>query len=289
MKDWIELEDSLSMDVRFSHVRIPQNVNRIATKAFIKCISLISIELPEECSFDIDLSGCQSLVSLAGPMTTFYHDVRSEQSFQRSKFGILVDNEADLIRRLNHRFDNSPLNKLCYYQSYQSLDDAMARLRSLMDENPLAATTKVDEFGMIPLHILSLSQTPNLDMLLDVMDAGKPGHMVRVRDSLGCTPMDNLCLNRMPNSNDVIRRLVQTRWYQVLGLDEFWKFDMMQAIDEALGGDWGFRGSKIGGVVRKYERKEIISLLELCLWKVKIYEATPKKVKIGEANRCCLS
>eukprot|EP00980_Cylindrotheca_fusiformis_P008355 scaffold1755_cov61-Cylindrotheca_fusiformis.AAC.3 len=59
---------------------------------------------------------------------------------------------------------------------------------------------------------------------------------------------------------------------------------MLQAIDEALGGDWGFRGSKIGGVVRKYERKEIISLLELRLWKVKIDEATPKKVKIGEAT-----
>eukprot|EP00980_Cylindrotheca_fusiformis_P022008 scaffold8890_cov159-Cylindrotheca_fusiformis.AAC.1 len=208
----------------------------------MKCISLISIEHPEECSFDIDLSGCQSLVSLAGPMTTFYHDVRSEQSFQRSKFGILVDNEADLIRRLNHRFDNYPLNKLCYYQSYQFLDDAMARLRSLMDENPLAATTKVDEFGMIPLHILSLSQTPNLDMLLAVMDAGKPGHMVRVRDSLGCTPMDYLCLNRIPDSNE--------------------------AIDEALGGDWGVQG--------KQDRRSRS--------KVKIDEATPKNVKIGEAT-----
>eukprot|EP00980_Cylindrotheca_fusiformis_P025887 scaffold14826_cov72-Cylindrotheca_fusiformis.AAC.1 len=127
----------------------------------------------------------------------------------------------------------------------------MARLRSLMDENPLAATTEVDEFGMTPLHVLSLSQTTNMGMLLAVMDAGKPGHMVRVRDSFGSTPMDYLCMNPMPNSTE--------------------------AIDEALGGDWDFRGSKIGGVVRKYERKEIISLLELCLWKVKIDEATPKK------------
>eukprot|EP00980_Cylindrotheca_fusiformis_P023852 scaffold11065_cov115-Cylindrotheca_fusiformis.AAC.4 len=55
---------------------------------------------------------------------------------------------------------------------------------------PLAATTQVDEFGMTPLHVLSLSQTPNLDMLLAVMDAGKPGHMVHVRDSFGSTPMD---------------------------------------------------------------------------------------------------
>eukprot|EP00980_Cylindrotheca_fusiformis_P016384 scaffold4883_cov61-Cylindrotheca_fusiformis.AAC.1 len=44
-----------------SHVRIPRNVNSIATDAFVQCRSLISIELPEECSFDIELSGCQSL------------------------------------------------------------------------------------------------------------------------------------------------------------------------------------------------------------------------------------
>eukprot|EP00980_Cylindrotheca_fusiformis_P012384 scaffold3042_cov101-Cylindrotheca_fusiformis.AAC.1 len=87
--------------------------------------------------------------------------------------------EADLIRRWNHRFDKSPLNKLCYYHSYHhSCKSAMARLRSLMEAYPpLAATTQVDVFGMTPLHVLSLSQTANMGMLLAVMDAGKPGHM----------------------------------------------------------------------------------------------------------------
>eukprot|EP00980_Cylindrotheca_fusiformis_P012298 scaffold3012_cov112-Cylindrotheca_fusiformis.AAC.2 len=74
-----------------SHVRIPQNVNSIATGAFIACISLISIELPEECSsFDIALSGCQSLVSLvAGPKSIFFRgrDQYREEFFQRSKLG----------------------------------------------------------------------------------------------------------------------------------------------------------------------------------------------------------
>eukprot|EP00980_Cylindrotheca_fusiformis_P006825 scaffold1428_cov98-Cylindrotheca_fusiformis.AAC.3 len=138
---------------------------------------------------------------------------------------------------------------------------------------------------MTPLHVLSLSQTPNLDMLLAVMDAGKSGHMARAMDSFGCTPMDYLFLNRMPNSNEVIRRLFQTRFDQVPGvLDQFRKSDVFPAIDEALAGDWASRKSKIGEVVRKFERKEILSLLELCLWEVKIGEATSKKVKIGEAT-----
>eukprot|EP00980_Cylindrotheca_fusiformis_P019235 scaffold6546_cov62-Cylindrotheca_fusiformis.AAC.1 len=124
-----------------------------------------------------------------------------------------------------------------------------------------------------------------MDMLLAVMDAGKRGHMARIRDSFGCTPMDYLSLNRMPNSNEVVRRLFQTRFGQVLGgLDKFWKLDMLEAIDETLASDWSSRKNAIGRVVRKFERKDILSLLELCLWKVKIDEGAPKKLKIGEAT-----
>eukprot|EP00980_Cylindrotheca_fusiformis_P002177 scaffold497_cov97-Cylindrotheca_fusiformis.AAC.8 len=271
-----------------SHVRIPRSVNSIAATAFSICRDLISIELPEECSFNIQLDGIQSLVNLAGPISFFPVNPRKvwkvdirEEFFQTSKLGSLVDNVDDLKRKLNHRFDNSPLNKLCYYQSYESLDVAMAELRSLMEDDPLATTKEVDGFGMTPLHVLSLSQTTNLDMLLAVMDAGKPGHMVRVRDSFGSTPMDYLFLNRMPNSSEVIRRIFQTRFEQVLGLDQFWKSVMLQAIDMILAGDWASRKSETGRIIRKYERKEILSLVELFLWKMKNDEATSnKKLKI---------
>eukprot|EP00980_Cylindrotheca_fusiformis_P014479 scaffold3872_cov87-Cylindrotheca_fusiformis.AAC.1 len=271
-----------------SRVRIPQSVNFIATDVFVECSSMISIELFEECSFNIELSGCLSLVSVIGPISittkSWEAEIR-EAFFQSSKLGCLVDDEADLKRKLNHRFDNSPLNKLCYYQSYESLDVAMAELRSLMEDDPLATTKEVDEFGMTPLHVLSLSQTTNLDMLLAVMDAGKPGHMVRVRDSFGSTPMDYLFLNRMPNSSEVIRRIFQTRFEQVLGLDKFWKSVMLQAIDKILAGDWASRKSETGRIIRKYERKEILSLVELFLWKMKNDEApSNKKVKIGVAT-----
>eukprot|EP00980_Cylindrotheca_fusiformis_P023672 scaffold10740_cov96-Cylindrotheca_fusiformis.AAC.1 len=50
-----------------------------------------------------------------------------------------------------------------------------------------------------------------------------------------------------------------------------------EAIDEILAVDWSLRKSKIDGAVRKYERKEILSLVELYLWKVKIDEAASKK------------
>eukprot|EP00980_Cylindrotheca_fusiformis_P020412 scaffold7454_cov88-Cylindrotheca_fusiformis.AAC.1 len=100
--------------------------------------------------------------------------------------------------------------------------------------------------------------------------------------------MDYLCLNRMPNSTEVIRRLLDSRFLsrfkQALGLDQLWESEMLEAINRALAGDWASRKSKIGGVIRKFERKEILSLVELLLWKMKIDEPTSKKVKIGEAT-----
>eukprot|EP00980_Cylindrotheca_fusiformis_P009590 scaffold2123_cov96-Cylindrotheca_fusiformis.AAC.3 len=80
----------------------------------------------------------------------------------------------------------------------------MVQLRNLMDESPLAATTtQVDKFGRTPRHFLSLSQTPNLDMLLASYDERRqPGdHIFLCIDSFGFTPMDYFsCSNRISNS-----------------------------------------------------------------------------------------
>eukprot|EP00980_Cylindrotheca_fusiformis_P008710 scaffold1867_cov122-Cylindrotheca_fusiformis.AAC.4 len=296
-----------------SHIRVPPSVERIVPRAFIAGSSLISIELAEETLVDETLLPteqerfldwvvrCRSLVNLAIPKQLppkeedddyDDHDNNGMSAtasglllHNKSRLGsVLVDDAADLTRKLNHRFDTTPLNKLCYYQSYHSLEDAMVQLHSLMEDDPFAATiTQVDEFGMTPLHLLSLSQTPNLEMLLAVIDAGKPGHMVHCRDSFGSTPMDYLCLNRTANSAEAIRRVLQSRFDQVLGLDRSWKSALLQVVDEALAIDWTRRKSEISKVVRKYERKEILSLVELHLWKVKIDEVTEQ---IVDRQRC---
>eukprot|EP00980_Cylindrotheca_fusiformis_P016900 scaffold5114_cov67-Cylindrotheca_fusiformis.AAC.18 len=287
-----------------SNVRIPQSVNTLATAAFIHCINLISIEFPEECSFSIDFSGCQSLTSLAGPESILFQGLAGPESilfekgedrkkfFQSSKLGSLVANEADLIHRLNHRFDNSPLNKLCYYQSYHSYENAMAQLHSLMDEDLLAATNQTDGFGMTSLHILSLSQTPNLDMLLAVMKGEvHADHIILSRDSFGSTPMDYLCLNRMPTSTEVIRTVLRTRFAQLLGLGRSWKSEMLQSIDGALAVDWSSRRREIDDIYMKlanYERQEMIAfLLELRLWKVKIDEVSSEPMLLAVDRQRC--
>eukprot|EP00980_Cylindrotheca_fusiformis_P005997 scaffold1284_cov108-Cylindrotheca_fusiformis.AAC.11 len=281
--------DAFSYCSSLSHVRIPSSVESMGCGAFSGCSSMISIELPEGLLLEMDPEGSRSLVNVAGAFLIGSIDF-VEQFLQYSKFGSVVDSVvdgvADLHRKLKHRFDSSPLNELCYYQSYHSSEDAMALLRFLVDENPLTATRQVDEFGMTPLHILSLSQTPNLEMLLAVMKAGADSdRIICGKDSFGSTPMDYLCSNRMPNSTQVIRRVVQTRidW---LGLDR-WKLDMLQALDQALAVDWSSRSMEICRVYSKlanYERKVILSLVELCLWKVKIDEVGSKE---QDADRQC--
>eukprot|EP00980_Cylindrotheca_fusiformis_P018924 scaffold6322_cov59-Cylindrotheca_fusiformis.AAC.20 len=238
-----------------SHVRIPRSVYSIAARAFVQCRSLISIELPEECSFDIELSGCRSLVSVAGRISIFSREVDRDEFFQSSKLGSLVDNEDDLIRRLNHRFDNSPLNQLCYYQSYHSYEDAMAQLRWQQQRKWMNSQS---------------GYATGRDGCRQARSYGSCQGLIGMHcDGLFIFESD-------ANFERGDSKTLPNSFLPNAGLGP--------AIDEALEGDWGFRKSKIGGVVRRYERKEIISLLELCLWKGKIDEATPKKVKIGEAT-----
>eukprot|EP00980_Cylindrotheca_fusiformis_P000565 scaffold146_cov107-Cylindrotheca_fusiformis.AAC.4 len=271
-----------------SHIRIPPSVDDIRSGAFSGCSRLVSFEHPEGNIFDIDLSGSLSLVNVEGPILT--GETTSARDFlQYSKLGSLVDGYFDLAHRLKNRFDSSPLNKLCYYHSYHSSEDAMKLLRSLMGENPSAATAQVDEFGMTPLHILSLSQTPNVDMLLEVMKGGHLDHLIRGRDLFGSTPMDYLCLNRMPNSTEVIRRVLLARYDELLGLDRLWKSDMLQAVDEALAVDWPSRRREIIAISLKlanYERQEIVSILELYLWKLKNDKVGSQKDQIANRQSC---
>eukprot|EP00980_Cylindrotheca_fusiformis_P004538 scaffold965_cov93-Cylindrotheca_fusiformis.AAC.2 len=268
-----------------SHLRIPPHVGYIGNSAFSDCEGLISLEIPDRRfpKFKVngkswDICSCRKLANvMANPVLLLGNRNEMEEWLQVSKIGGVVDGYDDFLYKSNHRFDKSPLNKLCYYQSYYFLEDALVELGSLMEDNPLAATTQLDEFGMTPLHLLSLSQTPNLNLLLAVINGGPPDHIVLGRDSFGSTPMDYLCLNKMPSSTKVIQSLLQATFVkrvERLGLDR-WKSDLLQSVDEALAMNRSSRSREIGLAhfqLANCERKEVSSLVELYLWKMKIDE-----------------
>eukprot|EP00980_Cylindrotheca_fusiformis_P012515 scaffold3074_cov108-Cylindrotheca_fusiformis.AAC.2 len=287
-----------------SHLRMPPSIENVGIDAFLGCNNLISVELPEGFWFSntedrmqrmfvehrifVEVSDtCPSLVNLALPEDD---EFQTRLLHENSKLGSVVQEGTDLSRKLKHRFDSSSLNKLCYYQSYQSSEDAMMQLRGPMEDDPLAATSQVDEFGMTPLHVLSLNQSLNVDMLLAVVRAGYQDQIIHSRDSFGSTPMDYLCSNRMPNSNELIRTVIQTRFGHLFGSDPSRKSDMLQAVDKALAVDWSAKRRKVVAIYLKlanYERKEIFSLMELCLWKAKINEeVSSKKGQMTDRQRC---
>jgi hypothetical protein len=225
-----------------------------------------------------------SLVNLVVPSKQRFQQLDVEQRFQQLdddgdqfmeglKLRHVARNLTDLVSILQHRFDALPVHKLCYYQSYYPLMEAMENLRQSMDADP-AAGNKVDAFGMTPFHILALSQTPNLSLFQEFMKVYKVD-TIRTKDKFGSTPIDYLCMNHIPASATVIQSLLPTifaervRW---LGLVR-WKTDMVDAMDEALAVEWASRRREISLLYFKlatYERLESVSLLEMALWQVKI-------------------
>jgi hypothetical protein len=225
-----------------------------------------------------------SLVNLVVPSKQRFQQLDVEQRFQQLdddgdqfmeglKLRHVARNLTDLVSILQHRFDDLPVHKLCYYQSYYPLMEAMENLRQSMDADP-AAGNKVDAFGMTPFHILALSQTPNLSLFQVLMKVYKVD-IIHTRDKFGSNPMDYLCMNHIPASAAVIQLLLPTifaervRW---LGLVR-WNSDMVDAMDDALAVEWASRRREIRLLYFKlatYERLESVSLLELALWKVKI-------------------
>eukprot|EP00980_Cylindrotheca_fusiformis_P026496 scaffold16300_cov150-Cylindrotheca_fusiformis.AAC.7 len=283
-----------------SHIRIPRNVGFIGYSAFIFCDNLITLELPDR-SFltndgsdklcDAGILGCNSLVNVVAQPALIGKRDKMELFLRESRIGRVVDGYDDFLTKTNHRFDQAPLNKLCYYQSYYSVEEAMVKLGDLLDEDPLTATTQVDLFGMTPLHILSLSQTPNLSMLLAVMNGGPLDHIIFGRDSFGLTPIDYLCLNRMPSSTQVIRSLLQAtivKRVDWLGLER-WKTAVLQAVDKAVAVDRSSKRREIGLAyfqLANYEWKEVLSLVELYLWNLKIDEVVSSMDHRADRERC---
>eukprot|EP00980_Cylindrotheca_fusiformis_P022042 scaffold8932_cov108-Cylindrotheca_fusiformis.AAC.2 len=309
-----------------SHLRIPSSVIKIERYAFNRCQNMFSLELPEgletaqpfpddddefefvfeeddgppirDAFFDredgFDYCGifcCLSLVNVVMPLHQpcggFQDNLNEEQKFVKSlKLGKDVDGYDGLVRKLKHRFDNCPLHRLCYYQSYQPFAKTMHGLRMLLDEDPSAGITQLDAFGMTPLHVAALVQRPNLSIILALTN-GEPHQMFHVRDSLGSTPMDYLCRNVSPDAFDVIRALVQNRLGYSRWLD-CEEAKLLSRLEKALAAkDRWSRYSGLGRVlfhIASCDQREACFLVELFLWKMKLDDERSTEIAKDRQN-----
>jgi hypothetical protein len=130
----------------------------------------------------------------------------NDEVMEGLKLRPVESNFDDLVSKLQHRFDALSVHRLCYYQSYYPLTEAMENLRQTMEADP-SAGNKVDAFGMTPFHILALSQIPNLSLFQALLKVYKMD-IIHANDKYGSTPLGYLCLNHTHNSAIVIQSLL---------------------------------------------------------------------------------
>jgi len=127
---------------------------------------MFSLELPENVTaienyvFSLSLRNIAPLGmnSDGSSAFTFCKDLRE-----------LFESETNIINALKHRFDNLPIHKIIYYQSYNNVtvdqlnnvtDIRISRSRSKV--NPLGK--EQDCLGMTPLHIMACSTVQNVEL-----------------------------------------------------------------------------------------------------------------------------
>ena len=152
---------------------------------------LRNIALPSECAVD---------------PTIFYECIDLKGAFPNEARGAISD-------ALRHRFDELPIHKLCYYQSYHPAENVMQHLKREM--NPWtskfpgqlnASGTQQDCLGMTPLHILACSTQQNVEMYRLLIE--KYPETLIVKDKWGDIPLLYAFWCNVPT--DVIQLLVES-------------------------------------------------------------------------------
>lgn len=211
-----------------THLWIPPTVKYIDAAAFKGCTKLLSLELPEglfhfhfapkESTFIIGellktrfgcqdtapspcIFDCASLVNLHIPENV---PQDTDRIFGSGSIGCRTletasDGYWDLSDKLRHRFDYLPLHRICYFQSYYTLEENRARIFQVLQSNP-AATSAFDDFGMSVFHILALSQTPNPELFQELALYSTNIGGILTEDMFGSTPLDYLELNPSPQA-----------------------------------------------------------------------------------------
>lgn len=293
-------------------VRLPSTVTTIEKRAFAMCCDLTSVEFAPQNPVTIGNGAfhhCVSLINIhlpAAPMTTVEDDSFAFCAKIHDKFS---EESLDIHNALANRFQKLPLHNLCYHQSYQETDTIIQEIEDLCYNNrdEESKEQRFDCFGMTPLHLLALSARPN-PRVFEAVLRHRVDYLI-VRDHHGKLPLHYICLSKAPfemfqlaldtqrsSFPDVkvdwktllwITDTVESYKYvvqssidhriQSLGL-EAWRNNLLRVINYFVANPNNYRARsehlrKVHSLLTKYERQEVLSTLELAIWKSKIDQA----------------
>lgn len=323
-----EIPDKTFKDCQFlARVDLPQGIKRIGTSAFQGCRSLKIFSVPPSAieiqkrafAFCYDLTSvevaeglciigegafhyCVSLVNIALP-TTLSETGDSAFAFC-AKLHQQFSEDADMFHELMHRFDGLPIHKLCYEQPYHTAEATIEKLFKLSNDVSVEGSN-FDCFGMTPLHILSLSAKPKLDLFTALL--GRTVGDLMTKDGLGKLPIHYICLSNAPfeffklalNTQRSEFPQLQPDWKTLVWIAErdesykyvihasiehrvnqlkleAWREDVLNTVTGALRqrqhNARPIHLRLVHSKLSEYEKKEVVSLLELALWKAKLDE-----------------
>jgi hypothetical protein len=190
----------------FSHnrcttCRVPSNFTTITTRLIGGCQSMFSIEFSEDVT-NIEgaaLYDSHSLRNVAFPRNAqVVVVVDSEEEERKEVFEGCTDlqqqykTDRTLVTQLKHRFDNLPIHKMIYYQSYnnmtvEQLNEATTMKKRVLGSNVNPTGNLQDYLDMTPLHILACSTVQNIQ-LYGVLVTKYPENLV-TKDRWGAIPL----------------------------------------------------------------------------------------------------
>ena len=161
-------------------IELSENITKVRVGRGNTCMrtnSLRNIALPHECTIvDNDIWRSRKDLEAA------FSDANDE------------NNDETILDALRHRFDDLPIHKICYYQSYHDNETTMQHLKREINSwtsnppGPLNTTGKQQDcLGMTPLHILSCSTKPTIEMYRLLIDT-YPETLI-MKDKWGDVPL----------------------------------------------------------------------------------------------------
>jgi len=255
----VEISERAFMGTNIKQIKIPDGIERIGESAFLWCTALSSIRMPPLLELPMGaLEGCLNLYSveisenverIGDDFFTTCHklrnvaiplDVEIDGDIFSDLFSMLGGEGTDLYKQfgseegivtgLKHRFDNLPIHKMIYYQSYTNvtadqLNNATAVRISSRRSKLDPSGKQQDCLGMTPLHILACSTVQNIE-LYKVLITKYPETLI-TEDRWGAVPLLYAIWGSAPD--EIVQFLVES--YQSIHPNyEFDWTDMVQTI-----------------------------------------------------------
>ena len=176
-------------DCNITNFRIPPLVANVDISILGRNNGLVSLELPERRNNIKDSMMGETVLgalrNIALPSDCLVRIILSA-NFTSLVVAFPNADQGTISTALKTRFDELPIHKICYYQSYHDNESTLQSLKREFNELNVSGKEQ-DCLGMTPLHILACSTKPSIEMYRLLID--KYPETLVIEDKWGDIPL----------------------------------------------------------------------------------------------------